>query len=339
MTPLYHGLNPDRAIAHIQQRAAARRHDPNAADRRKLALVLEGGSMRGVLSAGGVVALGHLGFHDLFDEVYATSAGVMNASYLLSRQAELGITVYYENCMDRRFWSPRRFWKMLDIDYLFRDVVIRDKPLDTAAVLRSRSRLFVATIDADAGDGLLFDTKAANAPLLDILKAATAMPIMYNRTVNVAGRLCVDGGLAIPFPLKEAIDAGCTDILVLLTRPADYRSPAPTWYQRVLFRRLVTGNKQKMSQLYANHAVVADAARQLALGITKPERDVNIATVCATVPELIHQTTQDPLALWQAAIEYGRRVLRAFGANEMQWELVPIRTAEDSHAERSPCCS
>jgi predicted patatin/cPLA2 family phospholipase len=324
--PLYHGLNPETAIAHIQERAAARRQDPQARDRRKIALVVEGGSMRGVLSGGGMVALGHLGFSDLFDEVYATSAGVMNASYMLARQAELGITAYYESLMDRRFWSPRRFWKMLDVDYVFRDVVTRQKPLDTAAVLRSPSRLLVAAIDVHAGKGILLDTRATNSPLLDVLKAATAMPIMYNRTVAINGLACVDGGLAIPFPLKEAIERGCTDVLVLLTRPPGFRAPEPTWYERALFRRLIPGNKEKMSQLFADHPAVAHAARQLALGISKPERAVNIVTVCATVPEVVQRTTQAPVVLWQAATDYGRRVLRVFEAKETEWELGPIKT-------------
>lgn len=324
--PLYHGLNPDAAIAHILARAAARRQDSQARDQRKIGLVVEGGAMRGVLSGGGAVALEHLGFHDLFDEVYATSAGAMNASYMLSRQAELGITVYYESLMDRRFWSPWRFWKMVDIDYLFRDAVTRQKPLDTEGVLRSPSRLLVAVIDVRAGEGLLLDTRSTNAPLLDMLKATTAMPIMYNRTVNINGMACLDGAFAIPFPLKEAIERGCTDILVLLTRPPEFRAPEPTWHQRALFRRLVPGNKQKMSQLYADHPAVAHAARQLALGITKPERAVNIVTVCPMVPELVQRTTQDPAILRQAAIDYGRRVLRVFGAKEMEWELRAIRT-------------
>jgi predicted patatin/cPLA2 family phospholipase len=122
---------------------------------------------------------------------------------MLARQAELGTTIYYESLVDRRFWSPRRFWKMLDIDYVFRDVVTRQKPLDIEAVLRSPRRLLVATIDVDAGKGMLLDTKSTKAPLLDMLKATTAMPIMYNRIVNINGMSCVDGGMVIPFPLKE----------------------------------------------------------------------------------------------------------------------------------------
>jgi predicted patatin/cPLA2 family phospholipase len=323
--PLYYGTNPDAAIHHIQTRAAARMLDPSARDERKLGLAVEGGSMRGVLSGGGAVALSHLGFNGLFDEVYATSAGVMNVAYFLSRQAELGITVYYEDIADRRFWSPRRFWKMLDVDYLFRDVVTRQKPLDIEAVLRSPTRLMVAAINARVGEGALLDTRTTKTPLLQVLKAATAMPILYNRTVEVDGTPYVDGGLAIPFPLKQAIDRGCTDILVLLTRPPSYRSPEPTRNQRFLFRRLVRGNKAKMGLLYDHHPEVANAYRDLALGTSKPDRPVNIVTVCPELPELIHRTTRDPEALRAAAVDFGRKVLRAFNADAEAWTLDAVK--------------
>jgi predicted patatin/cPLA2 family phospholipase len=323
--PLYLGSNADAAIANIRARAAARKLDPDAKDQRKLALVVEGGSMRGVLSAGGVVALSYLGYNDLFDEVFATSAGVMNVGYLLSRQAELGITVYFESLLDRRFWSPRRFWKMLDIDYLFRDVVAAEKPLKVDVLLESRSRLLVAALDIETAEGTVFDTKTVDAPLLDVLKAATAIPILYNRSVVVQGRHYVDGGLAIPFPLQAAIDRGATDVLVLLTRPPAYRSPHPNWQQRLLFRRMVHGNKRKLAELFARHATIADAARDLALGKTKPSRPVNIVTVCPDLPELITRTTQDPNILHAGAFRYGRKLLTALGEDPMGWTLAPLR--------------
>ncbi len=319
--PPYYGTRPEAAVAHMNARAAAWRAGPQAADGRKLGLVIEGGGMRGILSGGGMVALSHLGFSDLFDEVFATSAGVMNASYFLSRQTAAGITIYYEDLADRRFWNPCRFWKPLDVDYIFRDVVVTQKPLDTAAILRSRSLLLVAAIDVRAGEGVLIDTKETKTPLLQTLKAATAIPVLYNRTVDVDGAPCIDGGLAIPFPLQHAIDRGCTDILVMLTRPPAYRSPAPSRSKQFLFRSFIRGDKRKMTALFAAHATASHTARDLALGVTPPSRDVNIVTVCPEPPERIHRTSRDRVLLRQGALEYGRKVLRAFGADDTGWDL------------------
>ena len=97
-----------------------------------------------VCSAGGAAALAHMGFVDVFDEVYATSAGAMNASYFLAHQPDSGIRVYFEHCTTRAFFNPLRFWKVIDVDYLFERVVTTEKPLNVSRVLSGRPRLFVA---------------------------------------------------------------------------------------------------------------------------------------------------------------------------------------------------
>lgn len=316
-----HGVNPQAVISALKARAEKWRNGNRTSDGRKLGLVIEGGAMRSVYSAGGAVALAHLGFSELFDEVYATSAGVMNASYFLSNQPFVGITVYYDSCTSRLFMNPLRLWKVLDVDYLFDQVVTTDKPLNVAKVLASPSKFFVALIDKSTGNGILAEKTATQTPLLRVLKAATSMPVFYNRTVEVDGRPCMDGGLAIPFPLEQAITNGCTDLLVLLTRPPDYRCKAPGWRSRRLFDLICARGNAAVSRIYAFHHETSRAARDLAFGRTPAPAAVNIATICTEPPEFIHRTTNDPFALRQAALDYGRKTLRLFGADDSAWDL------------------
>jgi predicted patatin/cPLA2 family phospholipase len=324
-----HGTRPDAVISAIKRRAQNRAINPAATDGRKL--VIEGGAMRGVYSAGGVVALAWLGLSEAFDEVYATSAGVMNASYFLSNQPFIGITVYYDSCTSRLFMNPLRFWKVLDIDYLFDQVVPTDKPLDVEKVLRSRSKFFVALIDKSTGQGLLVEKNETRAPLLKLLKAALSMPVFYNRTVEIDGRPCMDGGLAIPFPLAEAIANGCTDILVLLTRPPDYQPPEPTWRSRRLFDAICARGNAGVSRAYAHHHEVSRAARDLALGRAGLCHAVNIATICTGPEDRVHRTTGSPADLRDAALTYGRRVAALFGVNNDGFDL-PAPTARHARS-------
>jgi predicted patatin/cPLA2 family phospholipase len=318
--PLY-GVNPRAAIAAIKERSARWRAGNREPDGRKLGLVIEGGAMRAVYSAGGAVALAHLGFTDLFDEVYATSAGVMNASYFLANQPELGISVYFDNCTTRHFMNPLRIWKLIDIDYLFDQVIARDKRLDVDKILSSRTKLFVAVIDKRTGAGRVIDTKATRTPLLSVLKAATAIPVLYNRTVDIDGQPFLDGGLAIPFPIEQALANGCTDVLVLLTRPANHYTDAPGWASRRMFNLIFAHGNTGLNQAYSLCHERSRTARDLAFGRVATPPGVNIATICTDEPETIQRTTTNRALLRSAAINYGRKTLRVFGADAETWSI------------------
>jgi predicted patatin/cPLA2 family phospholipase len=318
-----YGINAARVIAAIKRRQANREAGQTKPDGRKLALVLEGGAMRAAGPAGGVVALGHLGLAEVFDEVYATSAGVMNAGYFLSGQADMGITIYFEDLTTGRFINPFRFWKIVDVDYLIDEVAAIKKPLDVQRILNSPTRLY-ATVMNERGQPSLIDTKLTKTPFLTILKAALAMPVLYNRTVEVEGKNCMDAGLRVPFPLQQAIENGCTDILLLLSRSHEYVPARHFWLGRLFFDLICARGRRGLSQVYAMHHLYSGAVRDLALGRSaSAPPHVNMAVICTERSEPIHRTTVDPLALRAAAVSYGRRTLRAFGVEEKEWNLGP----------------
>ena len=64
-------------------------------DTKKIALAIEGGGMRGCVSAGATAALNILGIHDAIDVVYGSSAGAMIGAYFISRQFS-GVQIYHD---------------------------------------------------------------------------------------------------------------------------------------------------------------------------------------------------------------------------------------------------
>jgi Patatin-like phospholipase len=64
-------------------------------DVNKIALSIEGGGMRGCVSAGATAALNILGIHDTIDVVYGSSAGAMIGAYFISRQFS-GVQIYHD---------------------------------------------------------------------------------------------------------------------------------------------------------------------------------------------------------------------------------------------------
>ena len=323
MTLDLHGVNAAAAVAAIQARAARFRAGDRSPDGRKLALVVEGGALRGVCSAGGVVALEDLRLTDVFDHVYGTSAGVMNASYFVAGQARLGIRIYYEDMNRRSIVNPWRFWKILDLDRLFARAVMGNKRLDLDAVLASRSKLFIATLEMASGTGLLFDAQALATPekVLGALRAATAAPLLFHGRASVEGLRCMDAGAVNAFPVEDALAAGCTDILVLLTRPVGYRRRPAARAMRWLFNRLHASGTPKLARALAVRHEVDARQRDLAFGRAPLPAGVNVATLCTDDGEVVDRLTRDPRLLRAGATSFGRKTLRAFGADAEAWSL------------------
>lgn len=321
-----YGTDPDRVIEAIRHRALHQLTCRNADDGRRLGLVIEGGGMRGSTSAGGALALAHLGLSGLFDDVYATSAGVMNAAYYLSRQEDLGISIYFEDLASRAFYNPWRLWKVLDVDYVMEDIVKRRKRLDLDRLRKSPSRFHVSMLDRSTGEGITINTGLAKESTYTVLHAALSVPVLYNRPVMVAGRPCMDGGLAIPFPLRNAIADGCTDILVLLSHPSGYVQPEYALWQDILFRTMCARGSAGTWRTYRNYVKVSVEYRELAVGRMPPPAGVNIATV-GTEPPFVASLTMNRRALMNASAAFGRRTLAALGATWADWNLGPPSAA------------
>jgi predicted patatin/cPLA2 family phospholipase len=311
-TPLF-GTRPEAAIANIRARAGKTPH--SAGDGRKLALIIEGGAMRGVCSCGGGTALESLGLTQAFDEVYACSSGAINAAYFLAGQAAYSVSIYYDEVNNRQFINPLRIKNILNMDFLFGEVIGRRKPLDVASVLSSPSRFRISITDANTGAGFLIDGQDRRYRLLDSLRASATHPLLSERVRRLGDRDCFDGGFANSLPVQDAIDSGCTDLLVLLTRSSDYVDPRPGFLLREWFKMRCARGKPELIAAGEHIHVRENQARDLALGRRAPPANVNIAAICPGEGSVgLGQTTKNTGILKAAADDGARQVFRAFGA-------------------------
>lgn len=98
----------------------------------KVALVVEGGGMRGCISAGMICALHHLGLRDTVDVVYGSSAGSLIGAYFITGQLPwFGPEVYYDKLTTagKEFIDTKRLLRSLGFGLvdprLLRDVLTR----------------------------------------------------------------------------------------------------------------------------------------------------------------------------------------------------------------------
>jgi predicted patatin/cPLA2 family phospholipase len=303
-----YGTRPQEAIDHILARADC--PADKASDGRKLGLIIEGGAMRGVYSSGADIALEEAGLTGSFDAVYGSSAGALNAAYFLSGQAALGATIYYEDLNNTTFINYMRPTRILNLDYLFEDIIGHRKRLDVEAVLASPTRFHIALTDAESGEGRLVEAGAGEFDLLATLRASATHPLLSEPHLQIGAHRYFDGGLVKLLPLQDAIDHGCTDLLVILTRPASFVDPPPGLLLRQWFTwRCARGNEPMRQAGLAAHRL-ENAARDLALGRRAAPQGVNIAAICPDEDLALSQTDRDGGRLRAGALRGAAQLAR-----------------------------
>jgi len=311
----YDGVNPVKALNNIKRRYQERKRKVESD--LKTALVLQGGGMRGIFGAGVCCALQELGYSEGFDEFYGVSAGALNGAYFLSGQAPYGATIYYQNINNKHFINFFRFKKIVDIDFLM-NIIVKVKPLNTKRLLSSSTVFNIMLTEVSSGKAVIFRKgNFKNTDLLKILEATAAMPLAYDIPINIQGVDYLDGGVSCPIPIKEAIDNGCTDILVVLTRPKSYK---PVSSRGILNRCFIKPMMQRHSKnfyaVYINRDRIHREQLQIIMGNKKyKKKKVNIITVFPEESLKIKRTTKNRKILKEAVNQGTAKIFQLFNPN------------------------
>lgn len=191
----------------------------------KIGLIDTGGGQRGAFGAGVLDWCNH--HHIIFDQCIGVSAGAGNLVSFLAQQPGRNLRFYLDYSLRKEYMSYSNFrhkGSYIDLDYVYSKITNEDgeDPLDYNAFMRSPSNLTVVATHAETG--LPVYLTKDDFPRNDYwpLKASSCMPLVC-RAVKRNGSHFFDGGLSDPVPLQKLIQSGCTRIVVILTRPLDFR--------------------------------------------------------------------------------------------------------------------
>jgi predicted patatin/cPLA2 family phospholipase len=216
----------------------------------KTALVVQGGTLRAVASCGAVAALNSLGLTNAFDTVYGGSSGAINAAYFLSHQAALAVTAYLEDANSSRFLNLFRFYKMLDLDFLFNEVVFKLKKHDVKSFINHPSEFKVVTTNLNTTKAVWFSSKNKNINIYDAIKASCALPVFYRKSIKIEGSKYIDGCIKEPMPIITPLTMDYTDILVMMSRDISFRHTGKIGpHTKFLFEPLI---KQELNKIFYN---------------------------------------------------------------------------------------
>lgn len=207
----------------------------------RVALAVEGGGMRGIISAAMMVALKDEGLDNAFDEIYGVSAGALNGAYFLAGYGWYGLSTYYDDLLCREFFDWRRALRrqaVLSLDYVTDVVMETLKPVDADAVIASPVRLHIAASSVSTAKPRDFSRFRSGEQLKTVIKASTCLPIVGGPPVEFDGDRFIDGSILLSHPFADARTAGATHIVVLSTRTGAALKKIPTVSQQLVARRL-----------------------------------------------------------------------------------------------------
>jgi predicted patatin/cPLA2 family phospholipase len=193
----------------------------NARASERVALVVEGGAMRGIFSAGVLDVFLEQRFRP-FDLALGVSVGASNVLSYLAGQHGRARRCFLGPMSSPHFidpWRALRGGHWLDLDWLW-DAITRLHPLDREAA--HKSGVEYALVATCARTGLPRYLSPGPDDMLQALKASCALPVLYRHAVRVGADAFVDGGISDPLPIREAYRRGARTIVVVRSRAADF---------------------------------------------------------------------------------------------------------------------
>lgn len=200
----------------------------------KSALVVQGGGMRASYSMGALLALEELGHTNSFDYVLGSSAGAINGAYFLAGQSKLATEIYINHLTNHNFVNLLRPKEILNVDYLIDVFTTEETALEKNRVLNSKSNLIFSMIHYPRAEEVFFNSKEYPLELMNLIKASATIPAISNKKISINGEKYIDGAVVNPIPIHKAIELGCTDITVILTRSRKFiRKPSKFVYNNL----------------------------------------------------------------------------------------------------------
>lgn len=265
-------------------------------------LIIEGGAMRGVFSTGLLDGFLEEKFNP-FDLYIGVSSGASNIAAYLAEMPGRNAKIYLDYSLRPEFISYSRFLlggHLLDLDWLW-EITIREIRLDSAKIY-SKGKPFIAVLtDIKTGKSYYKTTSAQD--LENILKASSAMPLIYRGYPVIEGCPFADGSLSDPLPVKAAIDMGAGRIMVVRSRVKSYIK------RRSIFDHVVRFRSADVPQLIGSLRRRADRYNKSVSLIRNPPPGVSIIEICPPDDFRVSRLTRD-IQLLREGYEQGRAMAK-----------------------------
>ena len=188
----------------------------------KTGLIMEGGAMRGMFTAGVLDVLMENGL--VTDGAIGVSAGAVFGCNYKSHQIGRVIRYNTEYCNDKRYASFKNLVKTGNLyseQFCYHEVPEKLDPFNEAAFAASPMDFFVVCTDVKTGEPIYHKCRKGDAEDVRWMEASASMPLAA-QIVKIGHYGLLDGGVADSIPVRFFESIGYKRNLIILTQPKGY---------------------------------------------------------------------------------------------------------------------
>ncbi len=188
----------------------------------KTGMILEGGAMRGLFTAGVIDVLMEQGIQ--VDGVIGVSAGAAFGCNYKSRQIGRVLRYTTTYARDPRYGGIRSLIKTGDIygaEFCYHEIPEKLDLFDEETYRSNKVDFYVTCTDVATGQPVYHKCETTRGDDLEWIRASASMP-MVSRVVKIGEKELLDGGISDSIPLAYFQSMGYEKNIVVLTQPRGY---------------------------------------------------------------------------------------------------------------------
>lgn len=261
---------------------------------KKVGLVLEGGSMRGLFTSG--VLDTFLENNIEVDGIVAVSAGALFGVNYLSKQKGRGLRYNKKYIGDKRYISLHSLittGNLINKDFTFYKIAKELDPLDNETFKNSNKDFYITTTNVETG---LPEYIKIKDPIeqLEAFRATSAIPLV-SEIIEIDNKKYLDGGISDSIPLDKCIDLGYEKIIVILTQPLGFVKPPLDNKQVKMveikyhkYKKFIIAMKQRYIKYNNTLEKIIDLENKKEIFVIRPSKKINL-NILVNNPEKIQE--------------------------------------------------
>ena len=249
---------------------------------KKIGLVLEGGAMRGLYTAGILDSL--LDTNIKIDGIIGVSAGALFGVNYCSKQKGRVLRYNTKYANDPRYMGLKSLLttgNLVNTEFAYKELPLKLDIFDEEEYSKSKTDFYAVITNINTGKPEY--KKIINCSIqIDELRASGSMPFV-SKPVKIDNNYYLDGALGDSIPVLKMKEMGYDKIIVILTRPTEYRKKKSNQLlPKLLYKKypnLINAINTRYIKYNETLDLIIDMENKKEIFVFRPSKDLNIKRV------------------------------------------------------------